>query len=397
MHANVARGDESGAPSGAAGSSNARSYKPRLLILTPDFPPASGGIQVMSHRLAAGMEGFETLLVALDGPGAGRFDALSPLAIRRVRTGPVRGGARMGLLDAASLRAGVRFRPAVTLNMHIVTSPASAAISALLGARSAQYFHAQEIASKPRLSAFAARRADVVIAVSEYCRELIGVTGAPLDRLTTIPPGVDVPPVVARGSCEHPTILTISRLRDTYKGHDVLIDALASVRETLPDASLVVIGDGPLRGALEQRARSLGLCAAVSFLGAVSDEARDKWLRRADVFAMPSRLPGTGRAGDGFGIVYLEAAAHGMPVVAGNVARRARRGRRRRDGAARRPHRRGSCGACADRAARRPRTRASHGSGRRRARAALRVAAHRGARGSGAGGPGERLVACARS
>jgi glycosyltransferase involved in cell wall biosynthesis len=52
----------------------------------------------------------------------------------------------------------------------------------------------------------------------------------------------------------------------------------------------------------------------------VPDERRDWWLRHADVLAMPSRLPGDGRAGEGFGIVYLEAGAHGTPVVAGNVA-----------------------------------------------------------------------------
>jgi phosphatidylinositol alpha-1,6-mannosyltransferase len=58
----------------------------------------------------------------------------------------------------------------------------------------------------------------------------------------------------------------------------------------------------------------------VRFLGAVSDAERDHWLRSAHVFAMPSRLPAGGFAGEGFGIVYLEANAHLMPVVAGNVA-----------------------------------------------------------------------------
>jgi phosphatidyl-myo-inositol dimannoside synthase len=58
---------------------------------------------------------------------------------------------------------------------------------------------------------------------------------------------------------------------------------------------------------------------SVDFLGAVSDERRDSWLRRARVLAMPSRLPAGGFAGEGFGIVYLEAGAHGKPVIAGNV------------------------------------------------------------------------------
>ena len=57
----------------------------------------------------------------------------------------------------------------------------------------------------------------------------------------------------------------------------------------------------------------------IRFLGAVSDDERDAWLRRAHVFAMPSRMPAGGFAGEGFGIVYLEANAHGCPVVAGAV------------------------------------------------------------------------------
>jgi phosphatidylinositol alpha-1,6-mannosyltransferase len=81
----------------------------------------------------------------------------------------------------------------------------------------------------------------------------------------------------------------------------------------------VVIGDGPLRGELETLARSHGVEDSVRFLGSVSDEERDSWLARADLLAMPSRLPGDGQAGEGFGIAYLEAGAHGKPVVAGNV------------------------------------------------------------------------------
>ncbi len=58
---------------------------------------------------------------------------------------------------------------------------------------------------------------------------------------------------------------------------------------------------------------------AIRFLGSVSDEERNLWLRRAHLLAMPSRLPAGGFAGEGFGIAYLEAGAYGKPVVAGNV------------------------------------------------------------------------------
>ncbi len=315
--------------------------KPRLLLLTPDFPPAPGGIQVLMHRLAVGMEGFETLVVTFDGPGAASFDAAGDLSTRRVGVGTRLRPGRVASLNAAALVDALRFRPDLTLSAHLVTSPAAAAIRGALGGRTAQYFHANEIIGKPRLAAFAARRADVVIVPSSYAAALVRATGAasadirvippgvdlpsdlapkPLARPTQIPPGVDLRGDLPPKPLRRPTLLTIARLKDSYKGHDVLMRALALVRAQVPGVEWIVIGDGPLRPDLERLARSLGVADSVRFLGAVSDAARDDWLRRADVFAMPSRLPDGGLAGEGFGIVYLEAAAYGTPVVAGNVA-----------------------------------------------------------------------------
>jgi phosphatidylinositol alpha-1,6-mannosyltransferase len=111
----------------------------------------------------------------------------------------------------------------------------------------------------------------------------------------------------------------VARLEDRYKGHDVITRAMPLVRAQVPDAQWVVIGNGPLRSGLERLATAQGVEDAVHFLGAVSDEERNAWLRRASLLAMPSRLPDGGFAGEGFGIVYLEAGAYGKPVLAGNV------------------------------------------------------------------------------
>ncbi len=86
----------------------------------------------------------------------------------------------------------------------------------------------------------------------------------------------------------------------------------------MPAATLEVVGDGPLRPFLEQLARELGVASVTTFYGTVTDAQRDAILSRASVFAMPSRIEGGG-AGEGFGIVYMEAGARGLPVVAGNV------------------------------------------------------------------------------
>jgi phosphatidyl-myo-inositol dimannoside synthase len=293
--------------------------RPRLLLLTPDFAPAPGGIQVLAERLASGMDAFETLVVAPDVPGANAFDSKRDLHVHRIAGGERLRGGRGALLNAAALRVAAGFRPQLTLSAHIVTSPAAALIRRTLGARTAQYFHAEEIGAKPRLAAFAARQADLAVAVSAYTAELVRATGADPRRLAVIGNGADEPADPTPLPAERPTILTIARIEERYKGHDVMVRALALVLAKVPDAEWVVIGEGSLRPSLEALARGYGVERSVRFLGRVEDEERDAWLRRARLLAMPSRLPAGPFAGEGFGIVYLEAGAYGKPVVAGNV------------------------------------------------------------------------------
>lgn len=292
---------------------------PRLLVLTPDFPPARGGIQVLLQRLLEGLGGFDVRVVTLDGEGAREFDAAGGLSTRRVPADERLGAGRNVVLNAVALAEAARFRPRLTLSAHIVTSPAAAIVRRALGAPTVQYFYAKEIGDKPRLAAFAARRADAGISISSYTSGLLATQAATPRVLRLIAPGVDLPIEAAPLPADRPTFLTISRLADRYKGHDVLMAALAIVRERVPDVEWVVIGDGPLRGELEALARARGVEGAVRFLGAVSDEERNTWLRRVDLLAMPSRLPEGRMAGEGFGIVYLEAGSYGKPVVAGNV------------------------------------------------------------------------------
>jgi phosphatidyl-myo-inositol dimannoside synthase len=306
-------------------NSPAPSPRPRLLILTPDFPPAPGGVQQVVHRLAAGMSAFQTLVVALGDRDAAAFDEASELAVRRVRAGGrhgrllVPGAARIAALNALSVGEALRFRPQLTLSAHIVTSPAAALLKRLLRTRTCQYFYAEEIGARRRLAAFAAREADLSIAISSYTADLIAATGARPRHLRLIPPGVDIPADPAPSSADRPTILTIARLEERYKGHDVMLRALPLVLAKVPDAHWVVIGEGSLRPSLEELARAHGVTQAVSFLGALSDAQRDHWLRRADLLAMPSRLPGGHLAGEGFGIVYVEAGAFSKPALGGRV------------------------------------------------------------------------------
>ena len=291
-----------------------------ILLVTPDFPPAQGGIQLLIHRLAANLGG-EVRVVTFGGPEASEFDAAGDLEVVRIGW---RDGSRHRLkvlqLNAAAVRAGRRPRPGAVISGHAVTAPAAAALARLTGAPMIQYLHADEARHRPRLVRFAVRRAAAVVAVSGHARDTAISAGADPAKVHVVLPGVDQPDDLPRDPAPQPTVITVARLSDRYKGHDTMLRALPLVREQVPEARWLVVGDGPLRAELEAEAVRAGLSGAVTFMGSVPDGERDRLLSTAHVFAMPSRLPPEGVGGEGFGIVYLEAAARGLPVVAADVA-----------------------------------------------------------------------------
>jgi phosphatidylinositol alpha-1,6-mannosyltransferase len=293
----------------------------RTLVLTPDFPPAPGGIQHLVHRIVGEASGLRCRVVTLKTPGADDFDRAGEIDVRRAPLLPApRPFSTLGL-NGIALKQAISFRPQAVLSAHLVMSPGASLTRRALRAPVVQYFHGKEIGVRPRLAGFAARNADASIVVSRYTEGLVAATGGDRGRIHLIHPGVDLPraPTQER-RCDRPTVLTIARMEDRYKGHDVMVRAMSLVASRVPGAQWVVIGDGPLRPAILELARSTGLGEdSIHFLGAVGDEERDAWLDRAHVFAMPSRMPAGRYAGEGFGIVYLEANAHGCPVVAGGV------------------------------------------------------------------------------
>jgi phosphatidylinositol alpha-1,6-mannosyltransferase len=288
--------------------------------VTADFPPAFGGIQRLMYRLAEHWERLDVRVITVDGSGAAAFDRGHSLDVVRVtrRAGFGHSG-EIGLLNAAAFLAAARYRPDVVLSGHINVSPAALSIKRVLGIPYVQYLHGREAVIRPRLTAAGLRGAAAVVAVSSYTEQLAIAHGAEAGRVRRIPPGVDLPPRLAHPPAASPTIVTVARLEQRYKGQDVLIRALPLVRSRIAGARLVVVGEGPTRLIYESLAHSLGLDGSVEFVGALDDEARDRVLDEAHVFAMTSRLPLDG-GGEGFGIVYLEAAVHGLPAVAGDVA-----------------------------------------------------------------------------
>ena len=291
----------------------------RTLILTPDYPPSTGGIQLVIGRLAEGLDPARTRVVTLGVAGAREFDARhSPSVVRVGAKGGRFHRLSVARLNARALAEAARFRPQAVISGHVTAAPAALAIAALARPVAIQYVHADEFRTRPGLCARAVRRADAVIAVSRYARDLALDVGAPVERVTVIPPGVDAAEAPRRDAAARPTIVTVARLVE-HKGHVAMIRALPSIRSRVPEVEWTVIGDGPLRADLERLAVEEGVEDRIRFLGSLSNAERDAWLARAHVFAMPSRLPPGGIGGEGFGIVFLEAGAHGLPVVGPNV------------------------------------------------------------------------------
>jgi phosphatidyl-myo-inositol dimannoside synthase len=118
------------------------------------------------------------------------------------------------------------------------------------------------------------------------------------------------------GLANRPVVVCVSRLMPR-KGQDVLVRSLPQIRRAAPDAALVLVGGGPSRGRLQRLATEVGVADHVVFSGSVNHSDLPAWYGVGDVFAMPCRERLGGLDVEGLGMVFLEAAGCGLPVVAG--------------------------------------------------------------------------------
>jgi phosphatidylinositol alpha-1,6-mannosyltransferase len=302
---------------------------PRTLVVTNDYPPRVGGIQ---RTLEALVRQFPPERVAVLCPawdGAEAFDAEAAYRIFRQPERflwPTRGVARRVRSAVAEFGAEVVLFGATYPLASIGPGLASRGTPYLSAAHGFEFW----LSIAPGTHALVRRATSRAARVPVMCSEFIGrvVRTAVPDRVpvSVLYPGADVdafrPDLPVEDLLERHglggrrVIACVSRLVPR-KGQDVLIRAMPSIRARVPEAALLLVGDGPYRDRLEEMAAAEP-AGTVAFAGQVSEDDLPRYYRAGEVFAMPCRTRRAGLEVEGWGNVFIEAAACGRPVVVGD-------------------------------------------------------------------------------
>jgi phosphatidylinositol alpha-1,6-mannosyltransferase len=175
---------------------------------------------------------------------------------------------------------------------------------------------------------FISRHVNHLTYLGEYTRSAIArsITDQAAANMVKIAPGIDTDHFSPQdaselrrelGLTDKKVIVSVGRLVHR-KGQDVLIEAMPSIIKEVPEAHILMIGEGPYRSYLETRVKTLGLKERVTFIGRIQYAELPRYICAGEVFVMPSRSRLAGLEVEGLGIVYLEASACGLPVIAGN-------------------------------------------------------------------------------
>jgi phosphatidyl-myo-inositol dimannoside synthase len=306
----------------------------KVLIVTNDYPPRRGGIQSFVHALALRLPPDEVVVYAPAWAGAAEFDAAQPFPVFRHPGSlmlPVPSVARRActllaehgcdrVVFGAAAPLGLlapRLRAAGARRVIGVTHGHEAGWAALPAARSLLRRIGDDV--------------DTLTYLAEYFRVRMAraLSADAARRMVRLAPGVDPAefrpgaggPRIRREfgiAPERPVVVCVSRMVPR-KGQDTLIKAWPAVRAQVPgDPLLMLVGDGPYRSRLEAQARQSGVGDAVLFTGPVARENLPACYDAGTVFAMPCRTRRAGLDVEGLGIVYLEAAATGLPVIGGD-------------------------------------------------------------------------------
>lgn len=310
----------------------------RLLLLTELFLPTKGGTAVWSAEVYRRLGGKDIHIVTADVPGADEVDAVHPNTVHRLNL------KRVPWLKPESLAMYAKFflrAFALALThrfeaIHAMRALPEGLVAWLVARLTFRpvviYAHGEELTTwgkggKYKAMRFALRYADQVIANSDFTRnELLGM-GVREARIVLINPGVDVERFRPGLPCDdlkasinlqpgQKLILSVGRL-SRRKGFDMVIRSLPELARRGLDVRYAVIGIGEDDVYLRGLAGELGVADRVHLIGHVSPEDLPRWYNVCDVFVMPNREINGDT--EGFGMVFLEAAACGKPALAGRA------------------------------------------------------------------------------
>ncbi len=217
------------------------------------------------------------------------------------------------------------YKPQLIITGHVNFSPLCFIAKKLIGIKYAVIVHGIDVwGLKSRSKIIALKNADVIISVSYYTaermkQEISGYKGI----IIVIPNVVDEKRFIIQEKSNEllvrhrlinkGVILTVARLsaEEKYKGYDRVIEALPLILKEIPNAHYLIVGDGSDRARVTSLIERMNLENYITLVGRVSDDILPDYYNLADVFVMPS-------SGEGFGIVFIESMACGIPVVAGN-------------------------------------------------------------------------------
>jgi phosphatidylinositol alpha-1,6-mannosyltransferase len=301
---------------------------PRTLVVTNDYPPRVGGIQRTLEALVRQLPRDRVGVFCPAGEGSAAFDAEAGYAVFRQ---PER-------FLWPTPDAGRRVRAAIAeFDAEVVVFGAVYPLATLgpgLERRGTPYLclaHGFEywLSIAPGAHLWmrrSTRRASRIAVCSEFIARVVRSAVPDEVPVSVMYPGADLEafhpdlPVEdlkeGLGLAGRRVVACVSRLVPR-KGQDVLIQAMPAIRRRVPDATLLVVGGGPYRGKLESMARSAPP-GSVVFAGEVRETELPRHYRAGDVFAMPCRSRLGGLEVEGWGNVFIEAAACGRPVVVGN-------------------------------------------------------------------------------
>jgi glycosyltransferase involved in cell wall biosynthesis len=301
----------------------------RTLVVTNDFPPRQGGIQTFVAALLARRPPESLVVLAYRSPGWEEYDAELPYPVVRRPTGmllptPATRRAAVGLVHRYGCDSAV-YGAAAPLGL-LAPALRSAGVGNQIGITHGHETGWVAVPGGRQLVRRIAGDLDVLTYISEYTRNRLEPALDGRGRLAQLSPGVDVDvfsPAVdgtevrrRHGLGEDPVVVCVSRLVPR-KGQDVLVAGWPRVLARHPRARLLLVGGGPEESALRRAVAARGLQESVVLTGPVPPGQLPEHYAAGDVFAMPCRTRRGGLDVEGLGMVFLEAAACGLPVVAG--------------------------------------------------------------------------------